>query len=143
MLTHGEARYIITEIIRIPFYREQIEKAGRIWKAYEEKKRQISDPNCPQGHEVIGQRGNEVTDPAKIIAHIVTAQEIYREKIMLYRTLQENAQWYLDVLTDGENAQFVKDYFGTQDKKSLQKKYNISNAYDRMIRVVKGDIKHI
>lgn len=143
MLTHGEARYVLTEIVRIPFYAEQIEKARRVYRAYEEKKRQVSDPNCPQGHEVIGQRGNEVTDPSRIIAHIVTAQEIYREKILLYKTLQENAQWYLDVLMGGENAQFVKDYFEAQDKKSIQKKYNISNAYDRMIRVVKGEIKHI
>lgn len=143
MISHSEARYVVTEIIRLPFYAEQIEKARKVYKAYEEKKRQIADPSCPQGHEVIGQKGNEVSDPAKILTQIVTAQEIYREKILLYRTLQDNARWYWEVLMEGDNAQFVKDYFGTQDKKTLLKKYNISNAYDRIIRVVKGEIKQI
>lgn len=51
------------------------------------------------------------------------------------------AEGYRDTLLRGENADFVLDYTGTRDKRELQDKYHVGNAYDRMIRIVKQELK--
>ena len=144
MLTYQEARYVVTEIARRPFYKEQLQRISSKMALLEERKLQLSMPNCPQGHEYIGAaRGNEVTDFSKALTEIVTRQQSHKAEQDFFEDLLIRATKYYDMLLEGEESQYVRDYFETVDKRELQLKYNISNAYDRMIRIVRSTIKRV
>lgn len=140
MLTYQESKYIISEIARRPFYKLQMIKLEQRLAVLQEKKRQLSDPNCPQGHESIGQRGNEVTDFSKQLVGIVTRQEELKRERDFFTMLLVRATDYYEILMEGEQPMYVRDYFQTDDKRTLQDKYCISNAYDRMVRIVRQEI---
>ena len=143
MLTYQEARYIVTEITRRQFYRDQLYKLNREIRDLDEKKVDLSSPNCPQGHETIGQRGNEVTDFSKRLVAIVTRQEEVIRQRDFFLSLLVRATDYYEILMDGEEPMYVRDYFEAHDKRLLEAKYSVSNAYDRMVRIIRNDVQRL
>ena len=41
------------------------------------------------------------------------------------------------------NAQYANDFFRTKNKIEMQNKYNISNPYDRMVRIVRTEFTRL
>ena len=144
MLTYQEARYIVTEISRRGFYRDTLYKLQKEIRELEQKKIDLSAPNSPQGHENIGgQRGNEVTDFSKKLVIIVTRQEEVMRQRDFFMSLLVRATDYYEILMDGEEPTYTRDYFEASDKRHLEAKYSVSNAYDRMIRIVRNDVQRL
>ena len=144
MLTRAEARYVITEITRLPLYKELLEKYKGILVRFDERKRSLSEPNCPQGHEVIGSRGNEFKSNDAILADIVTREAETREKFERIEGAKHRAEMYYESLVMySDDSQFVTDYFNAKNKVTLCEAYYISNPYDYMIRVVMHTITEI
>ena len=144
MLTYQEARYIVTEISRRGFYRDTLYKLQREIRELDQKKIDLSSPNSPQGHETIGgQRGNEVTDFSRHLVIIVTRQEEVIRQRDFFMSLLVRATDYYEILMDGSEPTYTRDYFEAGDKRVLEAKYNVSNAYDRMIRIVRNDVQSL
>lgn len=144
MLTYQEARYIVTEISRRGFYRDTLYKLQREIRELDQKKIDLSSPNSPQGHENIGgQRGNEVTDFSRHLVIIVTRQEEVIRQRDFFMSLLVRATDYYEILMDGSEPTYTRDYFEASDKRVLEAKYNVSNAYDRMIRIVRNDVQRL
>lgn len=144
MLTYQEARYIVTEISRRGFYRDTLYKLQREIRELDQKKIDLSSPNSPQGHENIGgQRGNEVTDFSRHLVIIVTRQEEVIRQRDFFMSLLVRATDYYEILMDGSEPTYTRDYFEASDKRVLEAKYSVSNAYDRMIRIVRNDVQRL
>lgn len=144
MLTYQEARYIVTEISRRSFYRDTLYKLQREIRELDQKKIDLSSPNSPQGHENIGgQRGNEVTDFSRHLVIIVTRQEEVIRQRDFFMSLLVRATDYYEILMDGSEPTYTRDYFEASDKRLLEAKYSVSNAYDRMIRIIRNDVQRL
>jgi len=141
-MNYPEAKYIVTEICRIPFYRTSV---NNYQKLIDELQRQIdtlTEPSSPNGKEAIGEaKGNAVYDYTEKLTEYVTEQAAIEWEMKYYSWSLKKAEGYRDTLLRGENADFVLDYMGTRDKRELQEKYHVGNAYDRMIRIVKQELK--
>lgn len=137
-----EARYIVTEMVRIPFYRTSV---NNYQKLIDELQRQIdilSEPSSPNGRESIGEaKGNSVHDYSEKLTEYVTEQAAIEWEMKYYVWSLRKAEGYRDKLLKGENADYVQDYLKAKDKRELQEKYHVGNPYDRMLRIVKQEMK--
>ena len=141
MLSYSEARYVITEISRIPFYRQCIAKYQTQIDDLEKEKINLSMPTSPNGHESIGEaKGNAVGDYTRQLIEIIAKQDEVKREQFHFIGMLKKAEAYLDELMHSPNADYVRDYLITKDKRSLQKKYDISNAYDRMVRIIRSEV---
>lgn len=134
----------MTEISRRSFYRDTLYKLQKEIRELDQKKIDLSSPNSPQGHENIGgQRGNEVTDFSRHLVIIVTRQEEVIRQRDFFMSLLVRATDYYEILMDGSEPTYTRDYFEASDKRVLEAKYSVSNAYDRMIRIIRNDVQRL
>ena len=141
MLSYSEARYVITEISRIDFYRQCIAKYQTQIDDLEKEKLDLTVPTSPNGHESIGEaKGNAVSDYTRQLIDIIARQDEIKKEQFHFIGMLKKAEAYLDELMRSPNADYVEDYLKTRDKRSLQEKYDISNAYDRMVRIIRSEV---
>lgn len=141
-MNYPEAKYIVTEICRIPFYKQSV---ANYQKQIDDLQRMIdslTEPSSPNGKESIGEaKGNALHDYTEKLTEYVTEQAAIEWEMKYYVWSLRKAEGYRDILLKGENADYVTDYINTRDKRELQDKYHVGNAYDRMIRIVKQELK--
>jgi hypothetical protein len=141
-MNYSEAKYIVTEMVRIPFYKVSV---NNYQKAIDELQRHIdslTEPSSPNGKEAIGEaKGNALHDYTEKLTEYVTEQAAIEWEMKYYVWSLRKAEGYRDLLLKGENADYVQDYLNTRDKRELQTKYHVGNAYDRMIRIVIQELK--
>lgn len=142
MIDYQDARYIVTEINRIPYYRRCIAGYKETIDDLERQKADLTMPSSPNGKEDIGgSKGNDVYDYTKVLIDIIAKQDEVRQEMYEYIWLLKKAEGYYEKLQGSLEADFVDDYFSTRDKRELQNKYHIGNAYDRILRITRSVIK--
>lgn len=141
-MNYPEAKYIVTEICRIPFYRTSVSNYQKLIDELQRRIDELTEPTSPNGKEAIGAaKGNTPTDYTEKLTEYVTEQAAVEWEMKYYVWSLRKAEGYRDILLKGENAAYVQDYLNTRDKRELQEKYHVGNAYDRMIRIVKQELK--
>lgn len=144
MISYSEARYIVTEISRIGFYQETVAKYRSKIEDLDREKDALTMPSSPNGKESIGDaKGNEVWDYTKALLEIVSKQDELRDEMLDYWRLLKRAERYLERLNESLESDYVKDYFKTHDKRQLQRKYHVGNAYDKIIRITRSVVTKI
>lgn len=141
-MNYSEAKYIVTEICRIPFYKVSVNNYQKLIDELQRRIYSLSEPSSPNGKESIGEaKGNAVSDYTEQLLTLVTEQAAIEWELKYYVWSLKKAEGYRDLLLNGENAEYVKDYMTVRDKRELQEKYHVGNAYDRMIRIVRNELK--
>ena len=141
MIRYSEAKYIREQIENMKLYEQFIAEYNAKLIELQMEIDSLSEPSSPNGRASIGEaKGNSISDYTERLTQILTDKASYELELNLYRWLMKKAQKYYDQLLRGESAEFVKDYFSTADKRSLQEKYHIGNVYDRILRVIRNEV---
>ena len=141
-MNYAEAKYIVTELCRIPFYHTSVNNYQKLIDELQRQIDELTEPSSPNGKESIGEaKGNALHDYTEKLTEYVTEQAAIEWEMKYYVWSLRKAEGYREMLMKGENAEYVKDYLSTRDKRELQEKYHVGNAYDRMIRIVKQELK--
>ena len=144
MISYSQARYIVTEISRIPFYQQMIAEYQAELTELKQKKESLSEPKSPNGKTSIGEgRGNEVTDFSNRLLDLIVRQDELEQEQYNFVKAEKRAEAYLEILLKSHDAEYAEAYFHTRDKRELHERFAISNAYDRMIRVVRNNIRRL
>jgi len=142
VMNYSEAKYIVTEIIRIPFYKTSVNNYQKLIDELQRQIDSLTEPSSPNGKESIGEaKGNAIYDYTEKLTEYATEQAAIEWEMKYYVWSLRKAEGYRDILLKGENSDFVLDYISTKDKRALQEKYHVGNAYDRMIRIVIQELK--
>lgn len=141
-MNYSEAKYIVTEISRIPFYRTSVNNYQKLIDDLQFKIDNLTTPSSPNGKVSIGEaKGNAINDYTEHMLSLVTEQSAVEWEKKFYQWALKKAEGYRDLLLNGSNADYVRDYMTVRDKRELQEKYHVGNAYDRMVRIVKQELK--
>lgn len=141
-MNYSDAKYIVTELSRIPFYKTSVNNYQKLIDDIQFKIDTLSEPSSPNGKESIGEaKGNSIADYTEVLTTLVTEQAAVEWELKFYALALIKAEGYRDRLFKGENADYVRDYLSTRDKRTLQDKYHVGNAYDRMLRIVIQELK--
>lgn len=142
MLSYQDARYIVTEISRLSYYRETVATYQAELDSLEQKKLDLSAPSSPNGREHIGEaKGNLPSDYTKTLINIIEVEDKIKKEQFMYIWWMRKAETYYARLLESDEAEFVKAYFSTKDKRALATKYAVGNPYDRMIRIVRAELQ--
>lgn len=142
MLSYADARYIITEISRLEYYRGAVAVYQSEIDELEQQKIDLSAPSSPNGKENIGEaKGNLPSDYTHHLIDIIERQDKIKKEQLMYIWWMRKAETYYEQLIQSEESDYVKAYFSTKDKRALAMKYSVGNPYDRMIRIVRGVMK--
>lgn len=142
MLSYQDARYIVTEISRLSYYRETVATYQSELDALEQQKLDLSAPSSPNGREHIGEaRGNLPKDYTQKLIDILEIEDRIKKEQFMYIWWMRKAENYYARLLEGDETEFVKAYFSTKDKRALAIKYCVGNPYDRIIRIVRAELQ--
>lgn len=150
MITIGDARYVLSEIKAIPYYDERIARIQAEIDTIQQQIENCSSPVSPNGGDdfVIGGRavrikitGNHSFNRETLITELITAQAPLEAELREFVKRRKTAQQYKESLLNGRESGFSTDFLeGTKSYSQLQKEYHCSNAYDRMLRVIRATI---
>ena len=143
-MTYQEAKYIVDEIKRIGFYREKVASLQREIDSLEHQKEDLASPKSPNGHESIGEaKGNAIGDYTIQLLKLSAIQDMVKERQIFFYGLYKQAVSYQKKLMNSEHSQYADDFFRTKNKLEMQNKYNTSNPYDRMVRIVRMEFTRL
>ena len=143
-MTYQEAKYIVDEIKRIGFYREKVASLQREIDSLEEQKEDLARPKSPNGHESIGEaKGNAVSDYTIQLLKLSAIEDAVKQRQVFFYGLYKQACSYRKKIMSGENAKYAEDFFEAKNKWDMQKDYNVSNPYDRMVRIVRMEFTRL
>lgn len=145
MINNRKAAYVIQEIRNIPFYEMLIQEHEKELKESDQRKEDIASLKSPQGHEDIGAGRQFSTDSVqdRMVALFDYDDETNRkiERLKLRRRIAEG---YKSELEENADDDFVRDYFsGDYTMQDIEKRHNISNAYDKMIRTIRNNVESL
>lgn len=151
MITSKDARFIISEIRNMPYY---VERTSTITKQIEEIRERIaeaSSPVSPNGGVDIGEYPDTVR--IKILGHgdgtdqritaLVTEEAVLNTERSRYLQRWKDANGWKQRLEHTQDGAFCRDFFVGKSYGRLEREYAVSNAYDRMIRIIRNTIPNM
>ena len=150
MITTADARYIISEIRNIPHYSDRIKKMQEQVERLQVMIDTATSPVSPNGGSDVLIKGvwvrvkvpsSHSVDSASRINAYISAQQEYEAKIRdLRKRLAIAVAMKKKVLEqDEQDRAFVNDFFAQKlTYRELQIAHNISNPYDKIIRIIKN-----
>ncbi len=153
MITSSDARYIISEIRNIPYYEERIERLQGQIKEIQMQIEMVTQPVSPNGGKDVVINGvsvrvkipsNHSLDSASVINDLISKQmPLEASEREFIKRLNVAKSFRKRVLQQAETG-FVVDFIDNRlPYRELATKYNISNPYDRMIRIIKNTIRKV
>ena len=153
MINTDDARYVISEIRLIPYYEQKIAMLMFKLKELDIAIERMTEPVSPNGGKDIVVKGKIIrvkiigtggSTKDSILAGYITAQEPLEESLKEFRRRYEKASSYKRQLLQGNNADFARDFLsGKKTYKDIEAEYFVSNAYDRMIRIIMQNIENV
>lgn len=113
-------------------------------KEIEKQKETYASPKSPQGHENIGagNQHNGSADQTRLFDLLEKQdEEEYKAQIMNERLLLAK-EYRMQIMRSGD-SDFVNDYINGMKMREIAKKHNVSNPYDKMMRIIKFFIKDL
>lgn len=149
MTTYSDARYILREIQAIPYYEERI---ARTRKRLDDLQRQIDEATSPAssaGEDVLinGKMvrvkipGSGSYDSGKAITDLISRQAPLEAIIRDFEKRWKTARYYKRKVLSASSDGFAADFLsGKKSYRQLEREYCVGNAYDRMLRIIRGAV---
>ena len=145
MISTEDAKYILSEIRSIPYYERQIAYLNYQLSEYDMMIADATNPVSPNSGKDVVVNGKTIrmkfhstsnTSVSERIADYITAQKPLEKSLQEFRSRHDHAVEYRQRLKRTNYKEFVEDFFNGKSYRELQDKYYISNAYDKMIRII-------
>lgn len=148
MIGRRDAQFVISEIRFREYYKSRVESLNNQIDELEGKIAELTMPSSPNGRisygsRQIGDDGSAFSRTESQILGIITKQSELGQEARTFEYRYLKAERYLGQLADDLDALFVKDFFAGMKYKDLEEKYHISNAYDRMIRIIQNNVVRV
>lgn len=141
MISRQDAKYVIREIRNRKYYIEKLKEYDRKIEEIDMLMIDVTAPHSPViSNEPKGTGGKSHT--ARWASLIDRKDQILEDR-REWMIKQQRAERYYMIIADGRDKDFVRDYYSGMTMEALQTKYNYSNAYDRMLRIVRSKIEHL
>lgn len=143
MISYSEADYIVREIGNIARYKAWV-------RAYDDELREIrtqidnlTAPVSPNGKESIGEAKGNGGHDWTIDLFVLSAKQdrIAEERKMFQDRLTRAEDYQKMMLANEDEREFIEEYFAVRNKQTLEEKYHISNAYDRIRRIARNTVR--
>lgn len=153
MIEYSDAQYVISEIRNIHYYEKKIDEIQKQIDELEERIETTTEPRSPNSGIDIVQNGivmrykvptNHSGSAESTINGLISKQMKLEADQRIWLYLKDKASGYMQLLMATKQTGFVQDFFnGRLSYKQLEQKYYCSNAYLRMIRLVKLSVKSV
>ena len=150
MVNSEDAKYILSEIRSMPYYESKIAlimyRLAEIDIAIE----RLNEPASPNGGTDVMVKGKEVrikvaghgTGKEAILAGYITSQKPLEQELIEWKNRYARAGMYKTLLLQSKDGNFARDFLeGKKRYRDLEKEYFVSNAYDKMIRIITQTIE--
>lgn len=142
MLSRRESKFILQQIMNIQDYENWIKKYSDDIRELEDMKAHLTEPKSPNGKFSIGEaKGNGVRDWTQELHNYNQKIERLENDKRYFEMLLGRAKYYKEKMLESQYADYMRDYLTATDRRSLEKKYFVSNAYDRMVRIIRNVIR--
>ena len=153
MINTDDARYVLSEIRAMPYYQQKIAMLMFRLKELDIAIEQMTEPVSPNGGTDIVIKGKTIrvkigsggsSTKEAVIAGYITAQIPLEESLCDFKRRYEKAAAYKRQLLESADRDFAKDFLsGKLTYRDMERKYFISNAYDKIIRLIIQTIEYI
>lgn len=146
MLSRKDAQYVISEIRFRGYYESRAKELSRAIDDIEAQISRISNPVSPNGRVKIGYRppgndGRMFQAMEAGINSLITRQMEIEQEMSVFVKRKEKAEKYLSQLLESSEEKLVKDFFcSAKTHRQIEREHHISNAYDRMIRLIQNSV---
>ena len=151
MVSVGDAKFILSEIRQINYYETKIgELMGRL-SDMDMMIADVTSPVSPQGGQDVKVKGKTVRvkvhgagmNSSQRIVELATAKKPIEDMLTDFRKRHIRALDYRRQLMHSKHAEYINDFFSGMSYKDIQRKYYVSNAYDKTLRIIVSTIKTI
>ena len=145
MIDRRDAQYILSEIRMIGYFKRRIGVMQKMIDDIEIEIAEITEPKSPNGKTDVSVKSDGRTSnvESRINALISRQMNVEKEKSVFdFRLWKATA--YFNRLKNTNESDFVEDFFESgKTHRQLEEKYHLSNAYDRMVRIIRNAIMKV
>lgn len=152
MVTMEQAKYALQEIRNISFYRNQIKQIDIKLKNISDRMMYLSSPKSPNGGTDITING--VSMRVKVSGNPMPKETVLNDLISVEMMLDKKRyEWIVrlakakeyreELLANTDEPEFVRDSLEGMRYRELEEKYNMRNAYDHMLRLIKNGLREV
>lgn len=138
-MTKEEAKYILHELKSINYYTHKLFELECLLKDIAQQIVDVQTPSCPNS----GSGDAKVEshqDKTSIVNSLLSDEQAFNAEYNFYLSCKQHAEMYrIKLMTsciDPINKQFCEEYIRGMRYEKLNEKYNTSNAYDKIIRLI-------
>ena len=152
MVNSHDARYILGEIRNIQYYEKRMAELKQQLREISTLIQEASVPRSPNGGKDVVVNGKTVRikipgkgyNSGSAVTSLITRQRPIEAEYGDFRKRWVNACRYRDELLYSDDTGFVEAFLsGTKTYRQLQDEFYVSNAYDRIIRLISQNVKKI
>lgn len=152
MINIDDAKYVLQQLRNIPYYDRKISSLKIEIDRIETLIAEATSPASPNGGEDVMVKGKMIRvkvpsshtyDSGKAITDLITRQMPLESMLRDFEKLNRAAKRYRSQLLKSEDAEFVKDSISGMKYRDLEKKYHITNAYDKLIRIIQNRVRSL
>ena len=137
-MTKEEAKYILHELKSINYYTHKLFELERLLKDLAQQIVDIQTPSSPNSGN--GVKVENHKDKTSIVNSLLSDEQAYNAEYNFYLSCKQHAEAYwikLMTACDSKDKSFCQDYIDGMPYDKINAKYNTSNAYDRIIRLIR------
>lgn len=152
MVNIEDAKYILSEIRAMPYYESKIALIMYRLAELDIAIERLNEPASPNGGTDVKIKGKEIRvkitghgiGKEAILAGYITAQKPLEQELIGWKNRYARAVMYKNLLLQSKDGAFAKDFLdGKKRYREIEKEYFVSNAYDKMIRIIMQNIENV
>ncbi len=137
-MTKEEAKYILHELKSINYYTHKLFELECLLKDLAQQIVDVQTPSSPSGGN--GVKVENHKDKTSIVNSLLSDEQTYNAEYNFLLSCKQHAEAYrikLMTACDPKDKLFCQDYIDGMPYGKINAKYNTSNAYDRIIRLIR------
>ena len=137
-MTKEEAKYILHELKSINYYTHKLFELECLLKDLAQQIVDIQTPSSPNSGN--GVKVESHKDKTSIVNSLLSDEQAYNAEYNFYLSCKQHAEAYrikLMTICGPIDKSFCQDYIDGMPYDKINTKYNTSNAYDRIIRLIR------
>jgi len=152
MVTSADCKYILSEIRNIPYYEYRIGLLNAELHEIDMQIAGVTEPVSPNGGKDVVINGKKIrikvvgshdSDSGSRISELITKQQPIEQELREFKRRAEKANSYRLQIIEHDDSQFVIEFLAGVPYRELQKKHFVTNAYERMLRIISHAIKKL
>lgn len=152
MVTSADCKYILSEIRNIPYYEYRIALLTAELHELDLQISGVTEPVSPNGGRDVIINGKKIrikvvgshdADSGSRISDLITKQQPIEQELRDFRSRAAKAIGYRNQIIEHDSSDFVTEFLAGVPYKELQKKHFVSNAYERMLKIISHAVRKI